>query len=363
MDNAKKTFPAGIDYALPYDSTMFVRAAISDVAVTLFSAVALVILVVFVFLQNWRATLIPLLTVPVAVVGALALFPLLGFSINMTSIFGLVLAIGIVVDDAIVVVEAVQRNIDDGLPPREATIRAMEQVSAPVIAIAFILAAVFIPVAFLGGVTGQIYRQFALTIAASVLISAFSALSLSPALSAMLLKPHKTSRGPLTFGFGYFNRAFAWATNRYLAGVGMMIRRSVLALLALGIFWVAGAWLFKILPTGFLPDEDQGAIFVSIRLPDGASMQRTDAAVSKIEDQIRQVKGVASWFVIGGTDFATQTQGSNVATVIVANFLRLGTSAIRRTSNSPRFSPGLRPASPKFPRLSLSLSACLQFWA
>jgi hydrophobe/amphiphile efflux-1 (HAE1) family protein len=318
MDNAKKTFPAGIDYALPYDSTMFVRAAISDVAVTLFSAVGLVILVVFVFLQNWRATLIPLLTVPVAVVGALALFPLLGFSINMTSMFGLVLAIGIVVDDAIVVVEAVQRNIDDGLPPREATIRAMEQVSAPVIAIAFILAAVFIPVAFLGGVTGQIYRQFALTIAASVLISAFSALSLSPALSAMLLKPHKTSRGPLTFGFGYFNRAFTWATNRYLAGVGMMIRRSVLALLALGIFWVAGAWLFKILPTGFLPDEDQGAIFVSIRLPDGASMQRTDAAVLKIEDQIRQVKGVASWFVIGGTDFATQTQGSNVATIIVA---------------------------------------------
>jgi hydrophobe/amphiphile efflux-1 (HAE1) family protein len=318
MDKAKQTFPAGIDYALPYDSTMFVRAAISDVAITLFSAVGLVILVVFIFLQNWRATLIPLLTVPVAVVGALALFPLLGFSINMTSMFGLVLAIGIVVDDAIVVVEAVQRNIDDGLPPREATIRAMEQVSAPVIAIAFILAAVFIPVAFLGGVTGQIYRQFALTIAASVLISAFSALSLSPALSAMLLKPHKKSRGPLTFFFGYFNRAFTWATNRYLAGVGMMIRRCALALVALAVFWLGGAGLFKILPTGFLPDEDQGAIFVSIRLPDGASMQRTEAAVTKIENQIRQLKGVSSWFVIGGTDFATQTQGSNVATIIIA---------------------------------------------
>jgi hydrophobe/amphiphile efflux-1 (HAE1) family protein len=318
MERAKQTFPAGVDYMLPYDSTMFVRAAISDVALTLFFAVALVILVVFIFLQNWRATLIPLLTVPVAVVGALALFPLLGFSINITSMFGLVLAIGIVVDDAIVVVEAVQRNIDEGLPPREATIRAMEQVSAPVIAIAFILAAVFIPVAFLGGVTGQIYRQFALTIAASVLISAFSALSLSPALSAMLLKPHKKSRGPLTFCFGYFNRAFEWATNQYLTGVGMMIRRCVLALVGLAVFWGAGAWLFKILPTGFLPDEDQGAIFVSVRLPDGASMQRTEAAVTKIEDQIRQVKGVAAWFVMGGTDFATQTQGPNVATIIIA---------------------------------------------
>jgi hydrophobe/amphiphile efflux-1 (HAE1) family protein len=318
MENAKKTFPPGIDYALPYDSTMFVRAAISDVALTLLSAIGLVILVVFIFLQNWRATLIPLLTVPVAVIGALALFPLLGFSINMTSMFGLVLAIGIVVDDAIVVVEAVQRNIDEGLPPREATIRAMEQVSAPVIAIAFILAAVFIPVAFLGGVTGQIYKQFALTIAASVLISAFSALSLSPALSAMLLKPHKTTRGPLAFGFRYFNFGFHWATHQYLKGVGMMIRRCALALVALAIFWLAGAGLFKILPTGFLPDEDQGAIFVSIRLPDGASMQRTEAAVTKIENQIRQIKGVASWFVIGGTDFATQTQGSNVATIIIA---------------------------------------------
>jgi len=318
MEKAKQTFPAGIDYAFPYDSTMFVRAAISDVALTLVAAVGLVILVVFIFLQNWRATLIPLLTVPVAVVGALALFPLLGFTINITSMFGLVLAIGIVVDDAIVVVEAVQRNIDEGLPPREATIRAMEQVSAPVIAIAFILAAVFIPVAFLGGVTGQIYRQFALTIAASVLISAFSALSLSPALSAMLLKPHKKSRGPLIFCFGYFNRAFSWTTGRYLTGVGMMIRRSALALVALAVFWFAGAWLFKILPTGFLPDEDQGAIFVSIRLPDGASMQRTEEAVTKIEDQLRPIKGIASWFVIGGTDFATQTQGSNVATIIVA---------------------------------------------
>ena len=203
-----KTFPPGLDYVIPYDSTMFVRAAIHDVMMTLFEAIGLVILVVFIFLQNWRATLIPLLTVPVAMVGTFALFPLLGFSINMTSMFGLVLAIGIVVDDAIVVVEAVQRHIDEGMTPRAAAIRAMEEVSAPVVAIACILAAVFIPVAFLGGISGQIYKQFALTIAVSVLISAFNALSLSPALSAILLRPKMQTRGPLGRFFSGFNRVF-----------------------------------------------------------------------------------------------------------------------------------------------------------
>ena len=217
--DARRPFPPGMDYVIPYDSTVFVRAAISEVMMTLFEAIGLVILVVFLFLQNWRATLIPLLTVPVAIVGTFALFPLLGFSINITSMFGLVLAIGIVVDDAIVVVEAVQRHIDDGMAPREATIRAMEEVSAPVVAIACILAAVFIPVAFLGGISGQIYKQFALTIAASVLISAFNALSLSPALSAMLLRPKMQTRGPLGRFFDGFNRAFEWTRNRYLAGV------------------------------------------------------------------------------------------------------------------------------------------------
>ncbi len=189
MDSVKSSFPKGIGYVVPYNSTMFVRAAIKDVVRTLLEAIGLVILVVFIFLQNWRATLIPLLTVPVAVIGTFAVFPLLGFSINITSMFGLVLAIGIVVDDAIVVVEAVQRHIDDGLSPKEATTRAMSEVSAPVVAIAFILAAVFIPVAFIGGISGEIYKQFALTIAVSVLLSAFSALSLSPALAALLLRP------------------------------------------------------------------------------------------------------------------------------------------------------------------------------
>src|SRR5499427_3480482 len=201
--DAKKTFPGGVEYKVGYDATKFVRAAITEVRDTLFIAVALVILVVFLFLQNWRATLIPLLTVPVAIIGTFALFPLLGFSINMTSMFGLVLAIGIVVDDAIVVVEAVQHKIDHGMDARTATIQAMQEVSGPVVAIALILSAVFIPVAFLGGISGQIYRQFALTIAASVLISAFSALSLSPALSAMILRPAKTTRGPLGLFFGW----------------------------------------------------------------------------------------------------------------------------------------------------------------
>jgi hydrophobe/amphiphile efflux-1 (HAE1) family protein len=317
MKQAKLNFPGGVDYKVTYDSTRFVRASIQDVVFTLLAAIGLVILVVFIFLQNWRATLIPLLTVPVAVIGAIALFPLLGFSINITSMFGLVLSIGIVVDDAIVVVEAVQRNIDDGMRPHEATLRAMDQVSAPVVAIACILAAVFIPVAFLGGISGQIYRQFSLTIASSVLLSAFSALSLSPALSSLLLRPHTKSRGPLAFCFARFNRGFEWARNSYLAGVSILIRRSVLALIGLAIFWAAGAWLFKILPAGFLPDEDQAAYFVPVRLPDGASIDRTDAAVAKIEERLGKVKGVESWFVIGGTDFTTGTAASNVATIVV----------------------------------------------
>src|SRR4029077_15664799 len=229
------------------------------------------VLVVFVFLQNWRATLIPLLAVPVSIVGTFALFPLLGFSINMTTMFGLVLAIGIVVDDAIVVVEAVQHKIDLGMSPRDATVQAMEEVSGPGVAIACILAAVFIPVALLGGISGQIYRQFALTIASSVLLSAFSALSLSPALSAMLLKPHKASLHPRMNPFTYFNRAFQWATNSYLAGVGMLLRRSAIALLLLAVLWVAAGWLCTTLPGVFSPDEDQGRAFSSVRLPAGAS--------------------------------------------------------------------------------------------
>ena len=290
-EQAKKSFPPGMDFLILYDSTVFVRSSIHEVMMTLFEATGLVILVVFLFLQNWRATLIPLLTVPVAIVGTFALFPLLGFSINMTSLFGLVLAIGIVVDDAIVVVEAAQRHIDEGVTPRAAAIRAMEEVSAPVVAIACILAAAFIPVAFLGGLSGQIYKQFALTIAVSVLISAFNALSLSPALSAILLRPKMRTRGPMGRFFGGFDRVFEWTRGRYLTGVGALMRKSALALVGLGCFWFAAGALFRSLPAGFLPDEDQGTIFVAVRLPDAASAERTDAATAKVEEIINGTPG------------------------------------------------------------------------
>jgi len=318
METAKKSFPEGIDYDIPYDATKFVSASIADVVQTLFEAVGLVILVVFVFLQSWRATLIPLLTVPVSILGAIALFPILGFSINMTSMFGLVLAIGIVVDDAIVVVEAVQLNIDRGMSPRDATIHAMDEVSGPVIAIACILGAVFIPVAFLGGISGTIYRQFALTIAASVLISAFNALSLSPAMSALILRPKSDARGFMARIFSGFNRAFDWATHRYLAGVRVLIRRSVLALLALACFFVAAGGLFKILPGGFLPDEDQGVFLTAVRLPDGASLERTERTVDEIEKAILSIPGTNETMTLGGTDITTQTSNSNVSTIFTS---------------------------------------------
>jgi hydrophobe/amphiphile efflux-1 (HAE1) family protein len=316
MEGIKATLPPGVHYIIPYDATMFVSAAIADVLQTLFEAVGLVLVVVFVFLQNWRSTLIPLLTVPVALLGTIALFPILGFSINITSMFGMVLAIGIVVDDAIVVVEAVQRHIDDGMSPHDATVQAMKEVSAPVVAIAFILAAVFVPVAFLGGISGQIYRQFALTIAVSVLISAFNALSLSPALSALLLRQKSTKKSILTLPFDKFNQVFGWTTNKYLSGVKVLIRHSAFALLGLFAFWAVTGVLFKTLPTGFLPDEDQGAFFSGVRLPDGASTDRTDAATAKVEKVISKLPGVDKYFVLGGLDIATQTSNSNVATII-----------------------------------------------
>ncbi len=317
VEDAKKSFPAGIDYKVGYDATKFVRAAISDVMVTLFEAVILVIFVVFLFLQSWRATLIPLLTVPVAIIGTFAVFPLLGFSINMTSMFGLVLAIGIVVDDAIVVVEAVQHKIDQGLSPKEATGRAMTEVSGPVVAIALILSAVFIPVAFLGGISGEIYRQFALTIAISVLISAFSALSLSPALSALILRPTKTAaRGPLGKFFGLFNRAFDWATHRYLAGAGAMVRRWGLSFVALAAVYVLAGGLFHAAPGGFLPDEDQGVVFVQVRLPDGASLERNEKVATDIENYLLKIPGVEDVVTFGGLDMTTQTSSSNVSTLI-----------------------------------------------
>src|SRR6187549_1139982 len=257
MEDLKAKFPRDMDYLISLDTTLPVVEGIVEIEHTLFEAVALVIIVVFIFLQNWRATLIPLMTVPVSLVGAFMFFPLLGFSINVLSLLGLVLAIGIVVDDAIVVVEAVMHHIEHGMQPKEATRQAMKEVTAPVIGIALILSAVFIPVAFLGGLTGRMYQQFALTIAISVILSAFSALSLSPALAAMLLKPAKPATGLLGKFFGGFNKVFDKATSGYVKGAQMLVRRSVLTIAIVAIVAVGAGVFGGALPAGFIPEEDQ----------------------------------------------------------------------------------------------------------
>lgn len=306
----EKKFPTGIALDMTLDTTKVVTEGIKEITITLLEALGLVVLVVYLFLQGWRATLIPLLAVPVSLIGTFMIFPLLGFSVNTLSLFGLVLAIGLVVDDAIVVVEAVEHHIEKGLAPKEAALKAMEEVSGPVIAIALILAAVFIPTAFIPGITGRLYQQFAVTIAISVIISAFNALSLSPALCAMLLKPKKQSRGPLARFFAWFNRGFSHATNRYIHLSGAMIRKSALSLLFLALVAVAGVFLGNRLPSSFLPDEDQGYVLVALRLPDAASMERTDAAARKIEERIQKVPGVEGVFTVAGFDLLTGVQNT-----------------------------------------------------
>src|SRR5450631_3896097 len=318
VESVKASFPKGIDYVVPYNSTMFVRAAIKDVLITLMAAVGLVILVVFIFLQNWRATLIPLLTVPVAVVGTFALFPILGFSINITSMFGLVLAIGIVVDDAIVVVEAVQRHIDDGMSPHDATVQAMKEVSAPVVAIAFILAAVFIPVAFLGGISGQIYRQFAVTIAVSVLISAFNALTLSPALSAMLLR-RKSEQKNFVGRLGQrFNDWFGRVTEGYGVVSHGLIRKMVFPLVLLVVVAGVDGLLGGKLPGGFVPQEDQGYCLVAFQLPNAASLQRTREVGKKVEEILAKTPGVRSYNVVNGLNLLSSNSASYSGTAFVS---------------------------------------------
>jgi HAE1 family hydrophobic/amphiphilic exporter-1 len=246
-----------------------------EIVQTLIIAIVLVLVVVYLFLQDWRATLIPLLAVPVSLVGTFLFFPLFGFSINTLSLFGLVLAIGLVVDDAIVVVEGVQRHIEEGLAPKDAARKAMEELSGPVIGIALVLSSVFVPTAFIPGITGKLYQQFAVTIAISVVLSAFNALTLSPALAAMLLRPKKASRGPLGKFFDWFNRIFARGTEGYVRLSGALIRKSALALVALVILGVAGFFIGSRVPSSFLPDEDQGYVFISMQLPNAASMERT----------------------------------------------------------------------------------------
>ena len=300
MDELKQRFPVGLEYGVSLDTTAAVTEGIHDIYKTLVEAMILVIAVVFVFLQGWRATLIPLLAVPVSLVGTFMVFPLLGFSVNTLSLLGLVLAIGLVVDDAIVVVEAVEHHIEHGLSPKEATLKAMDEVSGPVIAIALILAAVFIPTAFVPGITGRLYQQFALTIAISVIISAFNALTLSPALSALLLRPKKKSRGPLGFLFRGFNAGFSNATNGYVSLCKLLIRRSFLAVLFLGLVLVATGWLGKRIPAGFLPDEDQGYLYANLSLPDSASLERTDSAAKKVEDILLNIPGIEKVTTVSG---------------------------------------------------------------
>jgi len=288
MEELKQRFPSDLEYVTSLDTTLAVREGIKEIVDTLWEALILVIIVVFVFLQSWRATLIPLLAVPVSLVGTFMLFPLLGFSINTLSLFGLVLAIGLVVDDAIVVVEAVEHNIEQGLSPQDATLRAMEQVSGPVVAIALILVAVFVPTAFIPGITGRLYQQFAVTIAVSVIISAFTALTLSPALSAMLLRPKTKTKGPL----GWFNRIFGRATDWYVHVCGGLIRKAAFAMGFLVIVAVAAGWFGSKLPSGFLPMEDQGYLFLNVQLPTAASLQRTDEVCKRIEAILKATPGV-----------------------------------------------------------------------
>src|SRR5215471_2279063 len=277
MAEMKARFPEDLDYVVSLDTTLAVTAGIKEIVKTLFEALALVIVVVFIFLQGFRATLIPLLAVPVSLVGTFAVFPLLGFSINTLSLFGLVLAIGLVVDDAIVVVEAVEHHIEGGLSPREATLKAMEEVSGPVVAIALILVAVFVPTAFVPGITGRMYQQFAVTIAVSVVLSAFNALTLSPALAAMLLRPRKPMRGPLGAFFRGFNRWFARATDGYVTCSGALVRKLLVTMVLLVVITGAAGWLGLALPAGFVPQEDQGYMSVGVQLPAAASVQRTGA--------------------------------------------------------------------------------------
>ncbi|MDR2549932.1 MAG: multidrug efflux RND transporter permease subunit [Desulfobulbus sp.] len=292
MKELKKRFPPDLDYVVSLDTTLAVTEGIKEIEHTLFEALVLVIIVVFIFLQGWRATLIPLLAVPVSLVGTFMFFPLFGFSINTLSLFGLVLAIGLVVDDAIVVVEAVEHHIEQGLSPRDATFKAMEEVSGPVIAIAIILAAVFIPTAFIPGITGRLYQQFALTIALSVIISAFNALTLSPALCSLLLRPKGKSRGPLQKFYDWFNRVFGRTTNGYVGFCRVAIRKSVVSLMFLAGMAVLAGFFGKTVPTGFLPEEDQGYVFAGIQLPDAASLQRTREVTKQAEELIMNTPGV-----------------------------------------------------------------------
>ena len=321
MKEIAEKFPKDIESQESLDTTLAITAGVEDIIHTLFEAVLLVILVVFIFLQNWRATLIPLITVPISLIGTIAVFPMLGFSINTLSLLGLVLAIGIVVDDAIVVVEAVIHHIEKGKTPREATIQAMKEVSGPVIAIALILIAVFVPVAMTPGITGRFYQQFAITIAVSVAFSAFSALSLSPALCAMLLKPTKPveeQTGWLAKFFAGFNRIFEKVTGGYLKGATFFAKKSMRIIALLAIVLLAVTLLGKKIPMGFIPEEDQGYVLVNISLPPASSLQRTDEISKQVDQLLSKEESILSYTTINGFSMLTGSYQTNSAFVFIS---------------------------------------------
>src|ERR1700722_15061979 len=313
MKELAATFPPSISYSVPLDTTKAVTAGIHEILLTLFEALGLVVLVVFVFLQGWRATLIPLLAVPVSLIGTFIIFPALGFSINTLSLFGLVLAIGLVVDDAIIVVEAVENHINEGMDPKSANEKAMQEVGGPVVAIALILAAVFIPTAEIPGITGRMYQKFPLTIAISVLISAFNALTLSPGLASLLLKPRVEGRKKslIARGFGQFNQFFGRTTDSFVNTSRVLIHKSAFAMLGLIVVGAIAVFLGSSLPGGFIPTEDQGYMFLALQLPDGASAQRTDAAEQKISDALLKTPGVEGVIAVNDFSLLTQVQSTN----------------------------------------------------
>ncbi len=325
MVELKKRFPAGVDYSVPYDTTRFVRESIRDVMTTLFISVGLVALAVLVFLQKWRTSIVPLIAIPVSLIGTFAAMWVAGFSLNILSLFGLVLAIGIVVDDAIVVIENVERWIEQGLSPRDAAFKAMEEVTPAVIAIAFGLSAVFVPVAFVSGITGQFYRQFALTIAFSTLLSAFNSLTLSPALAALLLREHGARPDRLTravdsvFGrfFALFNRAFAASNRLYIRALRKVVRFSVAALVVYaGLVFLAYFGLVNV-PTGFIPPQDQGYLIVNVQMPDAASIDRTQQTMAHLSEVARSTPGVRGAFTVAGLSILTRSNSSAAGVMFV----------------------------------------------
>jgi HAE1 family hydrophobic/amphiphilic exporter-1 len=313
MEELKQRFPRDMDYVVSLDTTLPVTEGINEIVHTLFEAVGLVIIVVFVFLQNWRATLIPLMTVPVSLVGAFIFFPMLGFSINVLSLLGLVLAIGIVVDDAIVVVEAVMHHIEHGMEPKEATVKAMEEVSGPVVAIGLILAAVFVPVGFMGGISGLLYQQFAITIALSVLLSVVNALTLSPALAGLLLKPvNPNKKSILSPFYNGFNKVFGWTTDRYVSFAGVLVRKMFRGIVFMGVLMYVIVALVQRIPGGFVPEEDQGYLLINALLPDAASLERTDAVMKKVEKILEEHEAVEGFNTISGFSLITGAYSSNM---------------------------------------------------